>query len=186
MENLDFLWPAIRRADADAFARFLASTELPLRRSLAPFARHVDVEVVIQETLLRIWQVASRYEPDGAPNGLFRLALRIARNLALDERKRVRRAEAAWQRSALELEVDVAPSEVDPKLRDIVSRCFEDLPPKPALALRTRLDDGGLDSDASLAERCQMSHNTFLQNMSRARRLLGECLQKRAGWELPR
>ena len=56
MDDLDSLWPAIARADADAFARFLARAELPLRRSLTGFARAIDTEAVVQEALLRVWQ----------------------------------------------------------------------------------------------------------------------------------
>lgn len=186
MDDLDPLWPAIARANADAFAHFLAHAELPLRRSLASFARHVDVESVVQEALLRVWQVAPRYEPDGKPNGLFRLGVRIARNLALDEVKRGRRAHAARDVVTTFFEVEVAPTAVDPLLRQVLAGCVEQLPDKPALAMRTRLDDAGAAPDRMLAVRCQMTTNTFLQNVSRARRLLAECLHQRAGWELPR
>lgn len=182
MQDLDGLWPQIARADADAFALFLAGAELPLRRSLARFARSVDVEAIVQEALLRIWQVAPRFEPDGHEHGLFRLAVRIARNLALDEVKRCRRAHLVERAAASLDEVTVVPA-VDPLLRNVVVGCVEELPPKPGLALRARLDDGGSEPDATLAARCQMTLNTFLQNVTRARRLLAECLQKRAGWE---
>lgn len=188
MDDLDSLWPAIARADAAAFARFLAHAELPLRRSLATFARAIDTESIVQEALLRVWQVAARYEPDGRPNGLLRLTLRIARNLALDETKRVRRAAAslgiAQPLLEAEAEAEAAPEGVDPFFRDVVAGCLEGLPPQPYLALRTRLADEGAEPDASIAARCRMKTNTFLQNVSRARRLLAECLQKRAGWEL--
>ena len=186
MDDLNSLWPAIARADAAAFARFLAHAELPLRRSLATFARAIDTESIVQEALLRVWQVAARYEPDGRPNGLLRLTLRIARNLALDETKRVRRAAASLElgQPLLEAEAETASAGVDPFFRDVVAGCLEGLPPQPSLALRTRLADEGAEPDASIAARCRMKTNTFLQNVSRARRLLAECLQKRAGWEL--
>ena len=181
MTDLDFLWPAIARADATAFARFLAHAELPLRRSLAAFARGVDVEAVLQEALLRVWQVAPRYEPDGRPNSLLRLSVRIARNLALDEVKRTRRA------PLVPGDVETAgylEATGDPLLREVVAGCLDELPPKPKEALRARLESGGGDADSLLSERCHMTLNTFLQNVTRARRLLAECLQKRAGWEL--
>ena len=184
MDDLDALWPAIARADAAAFARFLAHAELPLRRSLITFARAIDTESIVQEALLRVWQVAARYEPDGRPNGLLRLTLRIARNLALDEAKRVRRAVASFEIAQPLLEAEATPEGADPFFRDVVAGCLEDLPPQPSLALRTRLADEGAEPDASIAARCRMKTNTFLQNVSRARRLLAECLQKRAGWEL--
>jgi RNA polymerase sigma-70 factor (ECF subfamily) len=182
MQDLDALWPAIARADAEAFARFLAGAELPLRRSLAGFARSVDVEAVVQESLLRLWQVAPRFEPDGRENGLFRLCVRIARNLALDEVKRCRRAHLLEDATKAIADPSVETA-ADPLFRNVVVGCLDALPPKPALALRARLDDGGGEPDDTLASRCQMTLNTFLQNVTRARRLLAECLQKRAGWE---
>lgn len=181
MHDLDFLWPAIARADADAFARFLAGAEVPLRRSLVGFARSVDVEAVVQETFLRIWQVAARYEPDGRENALFRLAVRIARNLALDEVKRCRRAHLL-EDAAAALEVPSVETVTDPLLRSVIHGCLDSLPAKPAEALRARLADGGIEADVTLAGACRMTLNTFLQNITRARRMLAECLQDRAGW----
>ena len=67
------------RGDADAFARWMAGVEHPLRAGLRRFAGQVDAEAVLQETLLRIWQVAPRFVPDGRPDGLVRLGHRIAR-----------------------------------------------------------------------------------------------------------
>lgn len=180
--DLDLLWPAIARADAAAFARFLAGAELPLRRSLAGFARSVDVEAVVQEALLRVWQVAPRYQPDGRPHALLRLSMRIARNLALDEVKRGRRA--ALTEGPVEADAAYLEPPGDPLLRAVVVGCLEELPPKPRQAMQARLDSGGQDPDPELAERCHMTRNTFLQNVTRARRFLAECLQKRAGWEL--
>lgn len=182
MDDLDVLWPAIARADADAFARFLAHAEPPLRASLLRFARSVDLEVIVQETMLRIWQVAPRYQPDGRPNGLLRLSVRIARNLALDECKRSRRHPTE---SLEEDDADaVAPQALpDPWFRDAVQSCLEALDGKPRQVLQTRLDDHGAHDDRALATRCQMTHNTFLQNLSRARKALAECLHRRTGWE---
>jgi RNA polymerase sigma-70 factor (ECF subfamily) len=37
----------------------------------------------------------------------------------------------------------------------------------------------GAEPDARLAERLHMSLNAFLQNFTRARKLLAECLEKR-------
>lgn len=47
-----------RSGDREAFAEWMGMVEIPLRRSLSRFARAVDVEVVMQETLLRMWLVA--------------------------------------------------------------------------------------------------------------------------------
>ena len=62
----------------------------PCATRCASFAAVVDVEAVLQESLLRVWQVAPRFDADGGPNGLLRLAIRIARNLAVSELRRTR------------------------------------------------------------------------------------------------
>lgn len=182
MDDVDVFWPAIARADADAFARFLAHAEAPLRSSLLRFSRSVDVEAVVQETLLRIWQVAPHYRPDGEPNGLLRLAVRIGRNLALDECKRIRRQAEPVGDALDELAVCAEPSP-DPLFRQAVQGCLDALAGKPREALQLRLASAGGEDDRTLAARCHMSHNTYLQNVSRARQTLAECLRRKTGWE---
>src|SRR5215813_4025227 len=86
----DDLLPAISAGDAAAFARWLAGAEDRLRGSLRSFAERVDVEAVLQEALVRVWQVAPRIVPDGRPHPLLRLAIRIARNLAVSDLRRRR------------------------------------------------------------------------------------------------
>ncbi len=174
MTELDALVPDIVAGDADAFGRWLAGAEPRLRASLSSFAEQVDVEAVLQECMLRIWQVAPRYVDDGRPEGLVRLAIRIARNLAIGELRR-RRVEPA---TMVQLEA-VAPPEViapgDPLLREVIVGCREQLPGKPAAALQARLD-GPWRPDVELAEELGMKLNTFLQNFTRARKLLAQCL----------
>jgi RNA polymerase sigma-70 factor (ECF subfamily) len=133
----------------------------------------VDTEAVLQEALLRVWQVAPRFVPDGRDNGLLRLAHRIAKNLALDGARRAR---------AVPLEPGdeptLLPSLPDPLLRGAIVRCREALPAKPAQALAARIESAGADDDRALAARLGMQPNTFLQNFTRARRLLAECLHE--------
>ena len=180
--DLDHLLAAIAAGDADAFARWVSAAEPPIRRSLRSFAADVDAEAVVQETLLRVWQVAPRLKPDGRPQALLRLGLRIARNLALDEARRLRPDVDA---SALERAVDDASlaaarrSASDPMLRRAIDDCRAGLPPRPAEALALRLAAGGLEADEVLAGRLGMRKNTFLQNFGRARRLLADCLRQR-------
>jgi RNA polymerase sigma-70 factor (ECF subfamily) len=57
--------------------------------------------------------------------------------------------------------------------------CHGRLPARPARALDARLGSAGSERDALLAERVGMRLNTFLQNITRARRLLEECLRRR-------
>jgi len=137
---------------------------------------------VLQETLLRVWQVAPRVQPDGRPNALLRLAARAARNLAISERRRPHAGPADPADVDL-LAAAPAVSAQDPFLRRALAACRDELPAKPAQALEARLGAGGLEPDAALAERLAMRLNTFLQNFTRARRLLAECL-KRHGIDL--
>jgi DNA-directed RNA polymerase specialized sigma24 family protein len=173
MEDLDVHAAAIAAGDADAFARFLRGGEPALRASLRRFAARVDTEAVLQEALLRLWQGAAHFASDGRPNGLLRLAARIARNLAIDAARR-------QQGAPLEAGDDpvVEPQPPDPLLRRAIARCRDRLPEKPALALSVRLDAAGAEPDATLAARLHMTPNTFLQNFTRARRFLADCLRK--------
>ena len=184
MEDLDQYLPGIVSGDARQFAGWMARCEGRLRDSLSPFAASVDAEAVLQEALLRVWQVAPRFVPDGRPNGLLRLGVRIARNLAVDELRRRQRevrdldvqdgdATGPVEEMA---EVPVVP---DPLLRRLIADCREQLPGKPAQALAARLEGAGATPDETLAERLGMRLNTFLQNVGRARRLLAECLERR-------
>jgi RNA polymerase sigma factor (sigma-70 family) len=174
--DLDIHLPAIVRGDTAAFGRWLAGAEGRVRASLRTYARVVDVEAVLQEALVRIWQVAPRFEPDGKPDGLVRLAVRIARNLAVSElrRTRVRELEPLDDSDAA---VEVAPP--DPLLRAAIAHCHDKLPERPRQALDARLAAAGSRDDGELAEALGMRANTFLQNITRARQLLADCLGKR-------
>lgn len=168
--NTDAFLARIVAGDTTAFAAWLARAEGPVRASLASFARSVDVEAVVQEALLRVWQVAPRFTPDGQPNALLRFAVRIARNLAVSE---VRRTRATPVEA---IEVAVEPEAPDPLLRAAIVDCRAQLPPKPRMAFDARLRGG---PDDELAQTLHMKLNTFLQNVTRARQLLADCLGKK-------
>jgi RNA polymerase sigma-70 factor (ECF subfamily) len=121
-------------------------------------------------------------EPDGRPNALLRLAARIARNLAISDRRRPH-ASATDPADVDLLASAPAVSAQDPFLRRALQDCRGELPAKPAQALEARLAAGGLEPDEALAQRLSMRLNTFLQNFTRARRFLAECL-KRHGIDL--
>jgi RNA polymerase sigma-70 factor (ECF subfamily) len=176
MIDLDVHLAQIVAGDADAFARWLAGSEHTVRLSLASFATVVDVEAVLQEALLRVWQVAPRFVADGEPNGLLRLAIRIGRNLAISELRRTKTRPVEPHDLEPHLEA-VQPIEPDPMLRAAIVECRDKLPAKPRQAFDARLAGG--DEDRSLAARLGMQLNTFLQNFARARKLLAECLGKR-------
>jgi RNA polymerase sigma-70 factor (ECF subfamily) len=178
------LLPAIGAGDALAFARWLGGSEARLRDSLRSFAARVDVEAVLQESLLRVWQIAPRVVADGRPDPLLRVAIRIARNLAVSELRRSR--SEPMDIEAMERLADAADDAAarpdrgaDPLLRRAIEECRRKLPRKPAEALQARLESGGAEPDDRLAERLRMRRNTFLQNVTRARRLLAECLRRR-------
>jgi RNA polymerase sigma-70 factor (ECF subfamily) len=178
VSELDAHVPAICAGDPEAFARWLAGAEPRIRASLSRFATAVDTEAVLQEALLRLWQVAPRLVDDGRPDGLLRLGVRIARNAAISEIRRHagRRPAAADLADADE---PGSPSPPDPFLRTAILECHDRLPARPRAALDARLGSDGARADADLAARLSMTKNTFLQNITRARKLLAECLERK-------
>lgn len=171
----DALLPLIAAGDARAFGQWVAGCEHSLRLSLRRYAASVDTEAVLQEALLRVWQVAPKFQPDGRPDALLRFAQVTARNVALSEIRRLGTKPVEPEAG----EVAVAAVSPDPLLRAAVRDCRDKLPGKPKLALDQRLESAGSDDDHVLAERIGMKLNTFLQNFTRARKLLAECLKKR-------
>lgn len=173
---------AIVHGDVAAFARFLAVAEGPMRRSLTGFATRVDVESVLQEALLRVWQAAPHFVDDGKPHGLLRLGMRIARNLAISETRRLQARRGisvpmSEDESADPTVEDPTLSLPDPLLRATIVECHDALPDKPKEVLAARLASAGGEADEVLAARLSMRLNTFLQNFTRARRMLAECLE---------
>lgn len=172
---------AIQAGDAEAFARWMARCEPALRQSLRALATLVDTEAVLQEALLRVWQVAPRFEPDGRPESLLRFSVTIARNLARSELRQRRpdlTEDGELEAALAAVEPSFSPPP-DPLLRKRIVECHDKLPGKPKLALDQRLASAGAQSDEVLAARLGMSLNTFLQNFTRARKLLAECLRKK-------
>jgi RNA polymerase sigma-70 factor (ECF subfamily) len=169
------LLPSIAAGDSRAFGRWVAGCEHSLRLSLKRYAAAVDTEAVLQEALLRVWQVAPKFTPDGRPDALLRFAQVAARNVALTELRRLGTRLPEEQTP----EVVTAAHAPDPLLRAAVNDCRDKLPPKPRLALEQRLESSGGEDDHLLAARVNMRLNTFLQNFTRARNLLADCLQKR-------
>jgi RNA polymerase sigma-70 factor (ECF subfamily) len=178
MIDLDVHLPAIQAGDALAFGRWLAGAEPGVRASLASFATTVDTEAVLQEAALRAWQLAPRIEADGRANTLLRWTVRVARNLAVSERRRLHAIPTSDE--TLEALAEPSPPRPpDPHLRTAIAQCRDKLPDQPARALAARLEHGASEPDDLLADRLSMRKNTFLQNISRARKLLAECLKGR-------
>lgn len=179
-DRLDELFQLARLGDRGAFAQWMGMVEIPLRRSLHRFARAVDVEAAVQETLLRMWMVAG--DPQRVlqgSNASLKYAFAVGRIVALEEMRRYR------QDRFVELDVlenlpegRINPDPPDPALARKLQDCVERLPRRPREALWARVHDGRLP-DRQLADALRMKANTFFQNIVRARRLLRECLERR-------
>jgi RNA polymerase sigma-70 factor (ECF subfamily) len=176
LTDLDDLYRRTQGGDVDAFTEWVRRVEPALRGRLRPFARHVDVEAVIQEALLRMWRLAPTLELTGA-NASLRYLGTIARNLALAE-ARAMGAEVPLENPEGEtIEIPVPPAPVPDKgLRAAILGCLEALRGSPARAIGARLSYGERP-DRELAAEIAMTLNTFLQNVVRARRALAECLK---------
>lgn len=173
--DLDVHLHAIAQGDDRAFAAWLVAAEPRVRGSLRSFAADVDVEAVLQEALLRAWQVAPRVQRDGRGDSLLRYTVRMAHNLAVDEVRRQGRSRA------LEPDEDVAAPEEplpDPRLRRQIVVCLDELPEQPRRAILARWEEGAVEHDRTLAERLGMQLNTFLKNVGRARAALAACLER--------
>lgn len=167
---------AIAAGDRQAFAVWMRGAEPRLRASLRRFAAVADVEAVLQESLLRIWQMAPRLEAHAEGSTLTRVALRVARNLALDQARRLR---AAPLDPEFFEPLDPGDERPDPLLRALLLECEAKLPKKPGLALGARLSSAGARHDTELASEVGMQPATFLKNLQRARKLLSDCLAAR-------
>jgi len=178
--RIDEAFRRARLGDGEAFAAWMGLVEIPLRRSLRRYARAVDVEGVVQETLVCMWLFAldPNRELEGDHASL-KYAYRVARNVALEEMRRYR------QDGLVELatldglpEGQIEPKLPDPALARTIEDCLDRLPAQPRSALTARLRDGS-QPDRELAARLRMKGNTFLQNIVRARKLLRNCLEGR-------
>jgi RNA polymerase sigma-70 factor (ECF subfamily) len=176
---IDRAFRGTQAGDANAFATWIRLTEGQLRRSLRPFATHVDIEAILQEGFLRVWKLAPDLRLTG-PDASLRYAFRIIRNLAISEARRHKRL-TPLELEALDRlpEASVNPDPLpDPALRRLILECIERLPRRPREALLARLAGSGLSPDRDLAAGLQMKLNTFLQNIVRARKLVADCLRR--------
>jgi len=177
MTDTDRDLEAIAAGDHNTFARWVAAAEPRIRLSLHRYCRFVDTEVVVQETLLRMWQLAPRFTSDGKPDALLRFAIVTARNLAITEARR------SGTRNSIDLPGPPEFGAVDPpplsaeELREAVKGCLRELPRRPRSAISARLRESHVRDDA-LADSLGMTVNTFFQNIRRARLALLECLQR--------
>jgi RNA polymerase sigma factor (sigma-70 family) len=166
---------AIVARDQDAFSHWFARCEIKLRRSLRSFAQVTDVEAVVQDTALRVWQRASTIRPDGRPECILRWAVTVALNAARNEAKR-----SGHQLPLGPTVEGLAHSTTnmpDPVLRVRIQSCRERLGATPRLVLDAQLTDAGQHSSRELAMTLGMTADAVRQNLVRARRALQRCLR---------
>ena len=180
VDRLEEAFRLARSGNPEAFAEWMGMAKIPLCRSLRRFARAVDVEVVVQETLLRMWLLAN--DPQWVleeNNASLKFAFRVARNVALEEIRRFRQDRFVNVDTLDSLpEGCVEPELPDPALGRAINDCIERLPKQPRRVLSARMRDGWLP-DREIAGGLRMKVNTFLQNIVRARKLLADCLERR-------
>ncbi len=178
MTEADQAFGLIQGGDPEAFARWMALVEAPLRRSLQRYARDLDTEVILQETLMRMWMIGAREQDLDGEDASLLLAFGVLRNVRREEERRLRIA-VRRDGDRPEDHPDVAtcnPALPDAGLRRAIARCFARLPGQPRKAMTARLHDSASDRD--LAEELGMKLNTFLQNIVRARKALARCLEE--------
>jgi RNA polymerase sigma-70 factor (ECF subfamily) len=186
MNDLDRELAGIAAGDPESFGRWVAGAEPLLRARLRPLSTRIDAESVLQEVLTRVWTTANRCKRDGRPHALVRYAIRIQHNLAIDELRKARleATDVDTLERYLMAEEPSEPGYSDPLMRRLVKGCLELLPPKAQAVVRARWESSGLASDSELAAQLNMKLNTFLQNVTRARKLLADCLRSQ-GADVP-
>ena len=179
MTTIDAAFAKARAGSHEAFADWMGGVELPIRLALRRFAQAVDVEAVVQETLLRMWLLSQDKERDlTGENASLRFAIGVARNIARSEARRWGREQLLPPEDLPEASVDPEPLS-DPGLRRAIAECLARVAAKPLRALRARMDLGGLTSDRDIAQGLRMTLNTFLQNIVRARKQVAACLERK-------
>lgn len=187
--EIDQLFTLVRMGGGTiVFREWMGRVERPIRASLARFARAVDVEAIMQETLLRMWLLASEGEREleGADASL-RFAIGMARNLARNEARRMGRVRYLPPEDLPEVAQDPPPAP-DPGLGAAIRDCLARLTPKLREVLQARIARGSFEPDRDLANGLRMKLNTFLQNVVRARGAMRSCLEKKGvhAWEIQR
>jgi DNA-directed RNA polymerase specialized sigma24 family protein len=176
---IDAAFAEARTGSHEAFADWMGSVELPIRLSLRRFAQAVDVESVVQEALLRMWILSQDGERVlSGENASLRFAIGMARNLARAEARRLGREKFLPPGDLPEPAVDPEPHS-DSGLARAIAQCLAKVAAMPLKALRARMELGPAMADRVLASQINMTLNTFLQNIVRARKQIAACLEKK-------
>ena len=179
MTVIDQAFAGVCAGDEDAFAGWMGRVERPIRLSLRSYARAVDTEGVVQETLMRMWLFAQdRGAALTGEDASLRFAIGMARNLARNEARRLKREVLLPPGDQPEVPVLPDPGP-DPGLARAIADCLQQLVGRRLEALRARLQMAPFASDREISQSVGMTPNTFLQNVVRARKQMADCLQGR-------
>ncbi len=177
MSEIDSLYQAACRGDQQALAAWMGRVERPIRLSLESYARAVDVEGIVQETLfLMLLRARDGGRQLTGEDASLKFAIGMARKLAKSQARKLGREIYLPTEDLPEPQAILDPPS-DPLLARAIRECFAKLTRQPRRALQAQiLHDSDLDG-RRIAKRVGMTANTFWQNIKRARRQLADCLR---------
>jgi len=175
--EIDTLFARVKTGDHEAFRVWMGRVERPIRLGLRRFAQAVDVEAIVQETLLQMWLVATRrLRGLEGPDASLRFAIGVARNLARSEARRMGRERHLPPEEMPDAPVDPVPTS-DPGLAAAILDCMTRLTAKLRQVLQARITRGPFQPDREIADSLGMKLNTFLQYIVRSRQQMRKCLE---------
>lgn len=137
-----------------------------------------EAEEALQETFLRVWDKAGQYRVNGFSPMTWLITL--ARNVAIDRRRRLMAGVSPAPIEAADLVADAAPGPEAQMLASAQSaqltECLRELPPERAMMIRRVYLDG--DTYATLAEATDVKLNTIRTWLRRSLMQLRECLSR--------
>jgi RNA polymerase sigma-70 factor (ECF subfamily) len=165
--------PRVARGDQQAYRELAQRYLTPILRYAARILGDVaEGEDVAQETFLRLWQQAARYEPRAAKPSTW--IYRIAHNLCVDRLRRRREvaSEAAAQQASSELR---ASADLDRKeLAAALERALAALPERQRAAVVLVHHEGLSQAEVAVVLECNVEAVESL--LARGRRTLREQL----------
>jgi DNA-directed RNA polymerase specialized sigma24 family protein len=105
-----------------------------------------------------------------------RMAIAVARNVAREEMRRAK-LDRLVPIDDIDPELTVEPApDPDPGLTRAIQDCIRKLPQRLRSTLMARIDEGHSRPDRDLAAGLNLTLNTFLQHIVRARQRMADCL----------
>lgn len=179
MTEIDQCFERIRPGGLDGFPQWISMVEMPVRLSLRSYARAVDAESVLQETMMRMWVLAQgeARESMGGENASLRRAIEVARNIARTEASQTG-CQALLPRDGTD-HVEAAPVfQPDPELYEATKDCLRKLDDglQPHL-LHWRLEVSWVP-DAFLAKEFHVETDRFVRSIMTAKLHVARCLEQ--------